>query len=147
MQQLKDFEHREENELMRMQLSEYHDFIRALLKDTNIVQKMFYIVVPFFLAEASKRGALTGLLRPGGVHVDYDNPEVFKEIKTQLWQRVEHVAGGLRMMGLRSVPLETQELIEFYYNVFNPTETIKKGVAEVDQLDLGEGAGGLAPRA
>ena len=51
--------------------------------------------------------------------------EEFDQFKNQLLQRTDAVSGGLKRMGLRVAQLNTEELIELFYGLFNPTESQK----------------------
>src|SRR3989338_1266345 len=57
--------------------------------------------------------------------------EKFEEYKTQLWQRVDTVSQGLIRSGVRLAPLNTEELVELYYGLFNPGELEKGKAPEV----------------
>ena len=59
------------------------------------------------------------LVRPRKKGAEIDTFELYKN---QLWQRVETVIEGLRRLGIRSAPLRTEELIELFYSLYNPTE-------------------------
>ena len=60
----------------------------------------------------------------------------FEKYKDQLFQRVDHVIENLSGTGLRMTMLNTQELIELYYNLYNPEISEKKGLADMADLDL-----------
>lgn len=110
------------NELLRFQISEYRNFISQLVGATNIMDKNFYIVVPFSPVENQEKGFW-------GKMFSFFNPkkeilekrENFETVKSQLFQRAEHIIAGLAGIGLRIVPLETQELIELLFNAYNPS--------------------------
>ena len=62
------------------------------------------------------------LLLPFGNKSGGISAGTFEEQKNQLWQRVDTVINGLQRMGIRSAPLNTEELIELFYGLYNPTE-------------------------
>ena len=114
----------EESELLRIQISEYIEFIKSFVAGTNIMSKTFYVVVPFTPAILEKRGRFAKILsllsaERNGAALD---ARAFEERKHQLWQRVDTVIEGLQRFGIRSVPLNTEELIELFYGLYNPTE-------------------------
>jgi hypothetical protein len=117
------------NELLKMQINEYIDFINNLVNSIDIVKKNFFVVIPFTpagLTAASK--GLSGILNkilPVKKGVEVMAEEKFKEYKIQLQQRVDTVIGGLSRMGIKTKPLNTEELIELYYVLYNPEETDK----------------------
>ena len=48
--------------------------------------------------------------------------EKFQEYKNQLLQRVEHIILSLAHVGIKAAALQTEELIELFYNLYNPEE-------------------------
>lgn len=135
LQVLKDQEKKQMNELLRMQTSSYIEYIQGLVKMANIVSKTFYIVVPFSVSEA-KGGALSVLKGSGSSAKLMSSRATFEKYKDQLFQRVDHVIENLSGTGLRMTMLNTQELIELYYNLYNPEISEKKGLADMADLDL-----------
>ena len=135
LQVLKEQEKKQSNELLRMQISSYMEYIQGLVKMANIVNKTFYIVIPFSASE-SAGGAMKALAGGGGASKLLTNRATFEKYKDQLFQRVDHVIENLSGTGLRMTMLNTQELIELYYNLYNPEISEKKGLADVGDLDL-----------
>ena len=104
------------NELMRLQLREYIQFVRGFMDSTNIMTKLFYIVVPYSPAPAKAvAGAVSMLSRAQGGSTG----DTFEDDRVQLEQRMALAAGGLTSAGLRAVPLGTEEIIELLYRSFN----------------------------
>lgn len=120
LDKLKEIEKKEENDLLKTQISEYRDFISKIMAGGRIMQKAFYVIVPFALTEmkqvagAKKMKSSTII---GGL-----TQETFQRAKTQLFQRVEFVILGLRRCGLQAVPLNSQEIIELLWSFYHPME-------------------------
>ena len=134
LQILKDQEKKQLNELLRVQISSYIEYIQGLVKMANIVSKTFYVVIPFSSAE-SAGGAMKAIMG-GGSSKLLTNRATFEKYKDQLFQRVDHVIENLSGTGLHMTLLNTQELIELYYNLYNPEISEKKGLADMSDLDL-----------
>jgi hypothetical protein len=138
---LRERQKMETNELLRIQISEYITFVKEFVETANIVSKTFYVVVPFTpikLLEVQKKGVgnILESLFPkkraaGEAMID---PAAFEEYRTQLWQRVDTVVQGLVRTGVRAVPLNTEELIELYYTLFNPEEAGKGKAPQFGEL-------------
>ncbi|OGZ56177.1 MAG: hypothetical protein A3H64_02165 [Candidatus Ryanbacteria bacterium RIFCSPLOWO2_02_FULL_45_11c] len=135
---------REYNELMKIQISEYIEFVKSFVESANIMTHNFYVVVPFTPArmlekETMRRGILSFLPNMSGrqkkLEKDIEQQGVrqtqFEEYKVQLYQRVEVVRQGLARIGVRLVPLNTEELIELFYGLYNPGELEKGKMPEV----------------
>ncbi len=131
---LSDLEKEQPNELLKVQTREYSEFIKNFVSTTDIVSKSFYLVVPYSpSAFTSTSGVLGSIMGVFGKKKDTksakSDDELFIENKVQLQQRTSVVSGGLSSMGIRSVPLNTEELIELYFKLFNPGE-LEKGAAK-----------------
>ena len=135
---------REYNELMKIQTSEYIEFVKSFVESANIMTHNFYVIVPFTPArmlekETMRRGILSFLPNMSGrqkkLEKDIEQQGVrqtqFEEYKVQLYQRVEVVRQGLARIGVRLVPLNTEELIELFYGLYNPGELEKGKMPEV----------------
>ncbi len=108
-------------ELMRLQLREYIAFIRNFIDSSDIMTKMFYVVVPYApSAGVSIKNAPFLGGRPSGVSSTSSDP--FEEHRVQLEQRMALVVSGLASSGVRAVPLGTEEVIELLYRSFNLSE-------------------------
>ncbi len=125
------------NELLRLQTLEYTAFIKELTTKINIMSKYFYIIVPFAPIETKSKGVL-------GKIGDVLNPknkiqeknELFETYKNQLWQRVDHVAAALGGTGLHFTALNTEELIELYYNVYNPSTFVQTAIKDIEKTEV-----------
>lgn len=109
------------SELMRLQLREYVAFIRNFIDSSDIMTKMFYVVVPY----SAGGGGLVKSAAPflGGRPTPKDNGgDNFEEHRVQLEQRMSLVVQGLASSGVRAVPLGTEEIIELLYRSFNLSE-------------------------
>ncbi len=120
---LKELEKSQEQELMQIQTSEYRKFIENLLAQGIIMTKKFFIVVPFTIWEAKEQeDRFKGGLPFGKPKIPELTQESFQRYKSQLWQRMELVALGLRRCGLQTVPLRTTEIIELFWSLHHPKQ-------------------------
>lgn len=121
-------------ELLKIQIAEYIEFIKTFVAATNIMSKSFFVVVPFTPVTLTDAGIVSRALSIMGVGKpqEQDADRAFEERKQQLWQRVDTVTEGLQRVGIRSAPLNTEELIELFYGLYNPTE-FEKAVSSPNQ--------------
>ncbi|MGK2848503.1 MAG: TraC family protein [Minisyncoccota bacterium] len=140
LNRLQDEEKRQENELLRFQIAEYKSFIKNLTEVSNIMSKYFYVVVPFSPAEDEESGLfkkLFGVFRANRASLAHG--DLFETYKSQLFQRLNHVATALEGTGVRVTQLNTEEVIELFYNSYNPslfTTTLIKNVEGIELAPL-----------
>jgi len=117
-------ESKQDNDLMRIQLREYMQFVKTFTTEVDVMSKSFFIVIPYTPVTASIQsnlGSFKELL--GGQKNVYFDDKNFAEHKLQLQQRASLVEQGLSAVGVRTILLQNEELVELYYHIFNPGET------------------------
>jgi hypothetical protein len=127
----------QENELLRLQISEYKNFIHQLVTVSNIMEKNFFIIIPFSPIENKDKGFFSNfgnMINPRKNILE--KRETFETYRNQLFQRVDHVIAGLTGIGLRIVPLQTQELIELLYEAYNPKVFNPTELGAVEKMDI-----------
>ncbi|MFH0803852.1 MAG: hypothetical protein V1877_01920 [Candidatus Tagabacteria bacterium] len=127
---MREAEKKQINELLKIQSKEYIEFVKNFVSLTQIVSKTFYVVIPFsppvFGGTAGIFAKFFGKKKEKNKNGLEENN--FEEYKGQLIQRVDAVIQGLARTGVRAVALNTEELIELFYNLYNPGELAKGGV-------------------
>ena len=125
------------SELLRFQISEYKNFIKHLVSVSNIMDKNFYIIVPFSSIENREKSfwdTLGTLFNPRKSIMD--KRELFETCRNQLFQRLDHIIAGLSGIGLKMAPLKTKELIELLYNSYNSNVFNLTELEDTRNLDL-----------
>ncbi len=108
----------QDNDLMRVQLREYMGFVRSFTEQVDIMSKNFFVIVPYTPIAANLSSGFSELL---GQKKDVKITDTkFEEYRIQLEQRATLVEQGLSRIGVRTVPLGNDELVELFYHTFNP---------------------------
>ncbi|MDO8470192.1 MAG: hypothetical protein Q7S84_04250 [bacterium] len=121
----------EPNELLKIQIAEYIDFIAAFVDQNAIISKTFFVVVPYdppVTSGAATKGVLGFFKKREAATVIADEAATLQEHLKQLEQRVTQATEGLLQIGLRAVRLRDDETIELFYNLYNPELVEKKGL-------------------
>ncbi|HET8574630.1 MAG TPA: hypothetical protein VFM02_00455 [Candidatus Paceibacterota bacterium] len=114
------------SELMRIQTTEYIEFVKKFVEDANIMSKTFYLVIPYDPApNIKKAGLLSKIGAKPSKEEEQEEKDSIEEHRSQLEQRTSIVEQGLSRTGVRVAQLGTEELIELYYKIFNPGEVDK----------------------
>lgn len=103
--------------LVQAQIADYVDFVGRLINLGNIMEKHFYVTVPY--SGTVGVGAMARLFGKGQVNL---SDKAFAEAKSKMNDRTEQVRGGLSSIGLGVRPLTTQEIIQLLYSTYNPVE-------------------------
>ncbi len=131
-----------DNMLLAMLMEDYIGFIADLSQQTNIMDKKFYVVIPYFpVADLTKAltqsknffSGLKGLFQNHEKHVTVNEADLNKA-KDELRNRVQAVLAGLMQCGVQGLPLDTQELIELYYDTYNPDTATRQQLKNFGDL-------------
>jgi len=132
---LRKKEKEQTNELLKMQTNEYINYVKDLISISKIMNKRFYVVVPYNPLSDKQRGFFSrfiSALKPAVTIKMKD--KVFFRRKTNLMHRVNNIMSGLGSMGLNVVQLDTQSLLELYYNSYNPATSVNQNLVDIEQL-------------
>lgn len=123
------------NDLLATLMDDYIANIQGLVEEVNIMDKQFYVIIPFFPPIQSKEGFVSSLKtilspsRPVSV-----GEADFNQYKSELSQRVQLVTNGLAQMSVRAIPLATQELVDLYYTSYNPDVAVNQKMVETQGI-------------
>jgi type IV secretory pathway VirB4 component len=125
----------ETNNLLKLQGEDYYTFINGLVTGNNIMKKKFYVVIPYdsvvikpkdILSQIKETyKSLLNLKRQAFSNVHPLSNENFNQYYQQLMIRQNNVINNFTRMGLQAQPLTTKELIELFFNLYNP-ETFER---------------------
>jgi hypothetical protein len=139
VESLKEQEKKTGNDLLRAQIADYRTFVDELVELGQIMQKRFYVVVPYDPLTNKKRGfwqRLSLVLSPAAAAKL--NEKQLTDRREQLGRRSQTVAGNLASMGLQAVRLDTQGLIELYYDAYNPDVFEGERLGELGKIRIEE---------
>lgn len=145
-----------DNMLLAYLMEDYINYIANLSQQTNIMDKMFYVVVPFFpqtdvqKALSQSKNFFKGLgqiFNSKEQHITVNEVDL-EAAKTELRNRVQAILSGLMQCGVQGLPLDTQELIELYYDTYNPDTATRQQLKNFSDMtaDVVEKGVGTAPQ-
>ena len=128
----------EPSPLLQNQIAEYREFIRQFVEQNAIMEKSFFVIIPWYPTNIPSAGKAMGFIpflgRKKGKEAEAEAVAAaeknFTENLSQIGQRTDQVLQGLAMMGLEGAVLTTEELEELCYNFYNP------GSVERDNITL-----------
>ena len=139
MDKLKVLEKEQTNELLRLQIADYRNFFNELLEIGKVMTKKFYVVVPYSGITRTKKNFGSRLLETfkPAVSVTMSKKRMTKYLN-ELSKRVDFITNGLGSIGLKSVQLDTQSLIELFYNTYNPEIAEAQKMTDINKLRVEE---------
>lgn len=133
----------QDNMMLSRLMDDYIDFIDILSQEANIMDKSFYIVIPYYpigdVAEIKKQAK--GLFDSffGGTkepHVTKINQPDYEKAKDEIRNRVDSVMSGLFQLGVKSQQLTTQQLSVLFYNSYNPDISARQPMTNANMSDF-----------
>lgn len=130
----------QDNMLLGVLMDDYIDFINVLAQETNIMEKSFFIVLPYYpagdvgSAVNSSKNFLANLFSPQTQQRIRIDEKTYAKAKDELKNRTDTVINGLMQMSIRSVRLSTKELGELYYNAYNPDTAVREPIGNFENL-------------
>ncbi len=118
---LKNAEEKQLSAPLKEQIAKYRQFVENTVKVNNVLDKKFYIIIPFSLLELGAFSATGLLTKKKGL--PYPKTQIIERAKTNLYPKRDHLLRQLNRVGLRAKQLTTPELIQLFYDIFNPDST------------------------
>jgi len=111
--------------LMKHQAEAYRKFVQEVIKTNEVLDKKFFVVVPSGATmNLEQTGAFDWVSKLFGVQnrrVRVNVDKAIQEASIQLSPKVDHVVKEFSRLGVKSRQLNTQELVELYFDIYNPT--------------------------
>lgn len=139
LEKLKVIEKEQTNELLRMQTTEYRQYIAELIQMADIMSKRFYATVPYSGRGDKPKKFISRIVESisptTAIHL---KKQKFEKYKEEVFKRVDYVRDALSSLGLRSEALDTQSLIELFYNTYNPESYNQEKMVDLNKINLEE---------
>lgn len=129
----------QDNMLLGVLMDDYINFIDALSQETNIMDKRFYVVIPYFTVGdvnalvTSGKSIFSAFSGEKSHRIQIDK-NAYDKAKEELSNRVNAVMSGLMQIGIQASPLNTKQLGELYYNVYNPDTAVREPLGDYTQF-------------
>ena len=115
---LEDQEGKQKNPKMTKSIHGYRTFIASMVKEKEVLDKKFYIVIPFSSVELGVSSSL--LFSPKKSGLPYDKSYIFDHAETYLLPKRDHLVRLLARVGLRATQLTTEGLTRLLFSMYNP---------------------------
>lgn len=143
LDRLAEIRRNQDNMLLNVLMDDYMDFIDILAQEANIMDKSFYVVVPYYPAgeENTFKQQTKGLFNSffsgkKEATVTKIDQVTYTKAKDEIKNRIDSVMNGLFQMGVKSWQLNTRQLGELFYTSYNPDTSSRESLEEIDPSEL-----------
>lgn len=140
IERLAEMRRNNDNMLLGVLMDDYLQFVQILAQEANIMDKSFFIVIPYYGSAELERAVentknfFKAMGKNKGPVVTRINRDVYNKAIEELNNRVETVVAGLYQIGIQSVRLNTKELSELFYNFNNPDTAVREPLVDFTKL-------------
>ena len=140
IEKLSEIRRNNDNMLLGVLMDDYIDFIDALSQEANIMDKSFFIVIPYYSSvDAEKivqqtKNFFKSFLKSKQPEVTTIDRVTYDKAVTELNNRVDSVMAGLYQIGIQSARLKTKELGELFYNFNNPDTAVREPLVDFTKV-------------
>ncbi len=137
---LVDIRRNNDNMLLGILMDDYINFIDALSQEANIMDKSFFIVIPYYASSEYEKqlyqtkNLLSVIQRSKVQPVSRIDRATYDKATTEINNRVDVVMSGLYQIGINSVRLNTKQLAELYYDYNNPDTAVREPLVDFTKL-------------
>lgn len=130
----------QDNMLLNVLMDDYINFIDVLSQEANIMDKSFFVVVPFYptgdlnSVKDQAKGFFGKIFQKPQTTATKIDKASYQKAKDEIKNRVDSVTNGLFQIGVKSVQLNTKALGELYYNVYNPDTAVREPLGDFDAV-------------
>jgi len=130
----------QDNMLLNVLMDDYINFIDVLSQEANIMDKSFFVIIPYYptgdisnVVEQSKGlfGKLFSKQKTSATKID---KVAYDKAKDEIKNRVDSVMSGLFQIGVQSVQLNTKEVGELFYNMYNPDTAVREPLGDFENI-------------
>ncbi len=140
IERLQTIRRENDNMLLGVLMDDYINFIDILSQEANIMDKSFFIVVPYYSspdAEKIVNQVKTfgkGLFKSKEPQITRIDRPTYEKAVTEINNRIETVVSGLFQIGVQAIRLNTKQLGELYYSFYNPDTAVREPLVDFNRL-------------
>lgn len=141
LEKLVDIRSKQDNMLLNVLIDDYINYIEVLAQEANIMDKSFYIIIPYYPTSESfddiksqSKGILSGLFAKNPAQTVKVNQKTYIKAKEEIQNRVDVILSGLMQVGVQAKQLNTEQLSQLFYNFYNPDISNREPLVSFDKI-------------
>lgn len=116
-------------------IRKYREFIEETVRQRNVLDKKFYMVIPFYVLELGVTKSASALAKSGSKNLPFDKSYILGRAKMSLEPKRDHLIHQLTRLGLRARQLNTKELIQLFFEIYNPSSAHGQVLASPEEYE------------
>lgn len=109
---------KQEKPELKDRILRYKAFIAKTVQNSNVLDKKFYLVIPFSSLELGIKGLSVNIAKRKSL--PFPKEYILNKAKTGLLPKADHLLRLLNRLGLHGQQLTTKRLIELFHHIYNP---------------------------
>jgi len=119
LQLLNKAEEVQQKELLKNLIKRYRQFIEKVVRENDVLDKKFYIIIPFSFLELGLKSTV-GQSFKRKKKLPFSIEYIVEKAKTSLYPKKDHLISQFSRLGLRARQLTNQELLDLFFQTYNP---------------------------
>lgn len=115
---LEDQERKQKNPKLSKSIHDYRLFVAATVKEKDVLDKKFYIVIPFSSLELGLSPSVFFGSKKRGL--PYERSYIFERALIVLNPKRDHITRLLNRLGLQARQLTSGQLVKLFFTIYNP---------------------------
>ena len=108
-----------QNPLLKNQLEKYYAFVQKTVAENEVLDKKFYLVIPFSALELGVASTLASGIKKTKA-LPFDKEYILTKAKASLAPKRDHLIKQLTRLGLKTKQLTTPAIIKLLFAYYNP---------------------------
>ena len=129
IEKIRRVENKIEDPLLKIQAESYRKFVQEVIKKNEVLDKKFCVVIPSGGSQVNQEGSgpfdwflkLLGTQNKRVTNININ--KILENGKVELLPKIDHIVKEFNRIGIKTKQLTTQELVELYFDIYNPTDT------------------------
>lgn len=141
LEKLVNIRSKQDNMLLNVLIDDYINYIDILAQEANIMDKTFYVVIPYYPTNESfddiksqSKGILGSLFAKNPNQTVKVNQKAYLKAKEEIQNRVDVILNGLNQVGVQAKQLNTEQISQLFYNFYNPDTANREPLVSFDQI-------------
>ncbi len=116
-------------------IRKYREFIGETVRQRNVLDKKFYISIPFFILELGVAKSASAITKKKEKGLPFKKEYILSRAKMTLEPKRDHLIHQLSRLGLKAQQLNTRELIQLLFDIYNTESSHGQNLASSEEYE------------